>query len=117
MNAPETAAPLQLTPTESIRQLLTTYLDKVQALADSRPDLPIMSCTAEVRLSSIHGLVFSPAIFYGEDSLVMAYGEPTIETAVAKIAARLAEIPHPPTREQLKAKLRAELAALEGGQS
>lgn len=97
-------------------EALAPWLEQVKALADSRPDIKPTSFQISVKCCSRFGLSFSPAIFYGKDKLVMAHLEPSLDKGLEILKARLAEIPAPPTREELIAQKRAELAELEGGQ-
>lgn len=120
MNTTEPAAKLQLSPTEQIRALLAPYLAKVQALADSRPDLDPNETVFEARLSATYGLSFTAVLFHSGDGLCAAHQCKDPDDSIARITSRLAEIPEPPappTREQLIAQKEAELAALKGGQS
>ena len=118
MNTTEPAAELQLstTPTEQIRELLAPYLAKVQALADSRPDLEPDGCHFTCRLGGEPGLSFSAFFDYGPGATVGAHFRPTADDAITALTVNVQLIPAPPTREQLIAEARARLAALEGGE-
>jgi len=107
-----------LTPTEQIRALLAPYLAKVQSLADSRPDLVPAYGKVSSELNGRFGLSFSATVFIKdlEDS-IGSYGHETPEAAISAVADSIADLPVPPTREQLIAQKEAELAALKGGES
>jgi len=107
------------TPTEQIRDLLSPYLAKVQALADSRPDIQVSDIRFHVYISPVDKIAMSASVFYHEDKscITSQFGAKTAEEVISSIKRRLTEIPAPPTREQLIAEARARLAALEGGES
>lgn len=118
MNTTETAAPLQPTPTEAIRQLLAPYLAQVQALADSRPDIAPSYGKVSAESNGRFGLTFSATVFIRDlEASIGAYGHKTPEAAVEAVAESVAALPAPPTREQIIAQKEAELAALKGGES
>lgn len=106
------------TPTESIRQLLAPYLAKVQAAIEARPELKARYSVINVSLCTQDGITCSAISFYGQVGDCLSTARPSsLEEVITQFESRLSEIPAPPTREQLIAQKRAELAALEGGQS
>lgn len=104
-----------MTTEEQIERLLAPYLAQVKALADSRPELNAGNLHFRAHLHNTRGISFAALLFYnGIADLVMSDDRETPEAAIDQLKTRLAEIPAPPSREELIAKKRAELAELEG---
>jgi len=101
---------------DQFRELLAPCLTQVQALAATRPDVKKSDCRYSVAFDGDGTLRHTATIFYNDDKECVSSYEHTVERAIARLAERLAEIPVPPTRAELIAIKRAELAKLEAGQ-
>jgi len=102
---------------QQFRELLTPVLARVQAIAATRPDLKDSECQASVKLDCDGELRFSVSIFYNKNNNCVSTNESTVDGAITRLVFRLSQVPKSPTREELIAQKKAELAALGGGQS
>jgi hypothetical protein len=102
---------------QQFRELLAPCLARVQAVAAKRPDIKNSDCRFSVTIGGDGKFWFTATIFHNDNNGCISAYEPTVERAITRLAERLADIPAPPSRAELIAKKRAELAALEGEES
>ena len=102
--------------TDQIRELLAPYLEQVRQLAATRPDIKPGDCRVSALVDTDGSVRLTFTIFYEGITKCISTFEPTAEKALERLTERLAAIPSGPTRDELIARKRAELAELEGQQ-